>query len=162
LSNGFWISGSIERWFTSNGDMKRMVSVWAVVAALGCLCVLAAAQGVLRKDSARAPSLRWLGDGQSNLVVIPSPGSNLLFLASAPARKPELMIQTLPSSARPHPPSTPPTIPAGVYQTVPYSCIVVVPGPHPDDRCIFGKGSGDSSMPIIKPDLRFIPWSPAK
>ena len=104
--------------------------------------------------------LLWPGNAQSNLVVVPSPRSNLLFLALAPARKSELTNQTLPPSA--HPPSAPTTIPAGVYKTVPYSCIVVVPGPHPDDRCIFGKGSGDSSMPIVKPELKFIPWSPAK
>jgi hypothetical protein len=137
-----------------------MLLVYGGVAALGCMGVLAAAQGVLRKDSARAPSTPWPGKTQSNLVVIPSPRSNLLFLASAPARQPEPAIQTSPPSA--HPPSAPSTIPAGVYKTLPYSCIVVVPGPHPDDRCMFGQGKGETSMPIIKPDLRFIPWSPAK
>jgi hypothetical protein len=132
------------------------------VAAVGCLGVLATAQVVLPKDSARPPSPPWLGNTWSNLVVIPTSGSNLLLLASAPAHKPAYSVPVLPSAVRPHPPSVSPTIPAGVYRTVPYGCIVVVPGPHPDDRCIFGKGTGESSMPIIKPDLRVIPWNKAK
>jgi hypothetical protein len=139
-----------------------MATVGAVVAALGCLSVLAVAQVVVHKDSSRAPSIPWPGNVQSNVAVIPAPGSNLLLLASGPARKSEFKIHPLPSSARLHPPSAPTTIPAGMYKTVPYSCIVVMPGPHPDDRCIFGNGGGESSMPVIKPDLRFIPWSPAK
>jgi hypothetical protein len=144
----------------SNGDVKRIASVGAVVVALSCLGILASAQQVLHKDSARAPSIHWLGNAHSNLVVIPSPNSNVLFLARAPGRKPEITIHFNPPST--NLPSALPTIPPGVYRTVPYSCIVVVPGPHPDDRCMFGQGSGETSMPIIKPDLRFIPWSPAK
>ena len=143
--------------------MKRMVIVVAIVAALGCLYLLAAAQVVLHKDSARAPSTPWPGGAQSNVVVIPSPGSNLLLLASAPVLKPAFSVQTFPAAARSHPPFAPPAIPAGVYETTPYSSIVVVPGPHPDDRCIIGSGGGGgSSMPVIKPDLQFIPWKPAK
>ncbi len=49
----------------------------------------------------------------------------------------------------------------GVYEARPYTCIVVVPGPHPDDRCIAGRGGAggapaDPRM-IIKPELRLIP-----
>ncbi len=58
-------------------------------------------------------------------------------------------------------PSPPRMLPPGVYKTEPYSCIVVVPGPHPDDRSIIDPGSGNSSMPIITPGLRFIPYHPA-
>ena len=140
--------------------MKRIVLACAVLAALGCLYVLASAQGSLHTSSALAPPVTRLGNVQNNLIVIPSPRSNMLFLAWAPARKPHVTI--LPNAPATNSPSAAPTIPPGVYRTVPYSCIVVVPGPHPDDRCIFGKGSVGSPMPIIKPDLRFIPWSPAK
>jgi hypothetical protein len=45
---------------------------------------------------------------------------------------------------------------------VPYNCIVVVPGPHPDDRCVINPQGMESAMPIIKPELRFIPWNAAK
>jgi hypothetical protein len=34
---------------------------------------------------------------------------------------------------------------------------VVVPEPHPDDRSIINPGGADYSMPIARPDLRFIP-----
>src|ERR1035441_571387 len=93
--------------------------------------------------------------GTDELLVEP-------LLALAPARKPEFKIQTLPLSARLRPPTAPPMIPAGVYKTVPYSCIVVVPGPQPDDRCVINPGDVASAMPIVRPDLRFIPLDPAK
>src|ERR1035441_3811796 len=142
--------------------MKRMVSFSAVVVALGCVCVLAAAQGVMHKGSLQAPSPPWLGIIQSNVVVSPSSAGNLLLptLALAPTRA--FRIQTLPLFARVHPRAVSPTPPAGVYKTSPYSCIVVVPGPHPDDRCVVKPSGVESAMPIIRPDLRFIPWNPAK
>jgi hypothetical protein len=49
-----------------------------------------------------------------------------------------------------------------VYKTLPYTCIVVVPGPHPDDRAIVNPSSRDYRMPIIRPDLQFIPLHPAR
>ncbi len=51
----------------------------------------------------------------------------------------------------------------GVYETAPYTCIVVVPGNQWDDKMILGKSWGIGSnaviprMPTIKPDLQFIP-----
>jgi hypothetical protein len=157
-----YIVGSIGCRFSSNRDMKRRVSVGAGTVALGCLCVLAAAQGPLHRGSPPASSMPWPGNAQSNVIVIPSPGSNWLLQGLEPPHKPVFNIQTFPPSARPHSPSSPRTIPAGVYKTVPYSCIVVVPGPHPDDRCVINPGGVDSAMPIIRPDLRFIPRDPAE
>jgi hypothetical protein len=157
------IFGSIGRWFTSNMDMKCAVSIGAGVIALGCLCALAADQGGLRKGSSQTPSVPWPGNALSNVIVIPPPGGNLLLPGLALVRKPELRIQTLPLSARLQSSSVPPTIPAGVYTAAPYSCIVVVPGPHPDDRCIINPAGGvGSAMPIIRPDLQLIPRAPAK
>jgi len=51
----------------------------------------------------------------------------------------------------------------GVYETAPYTCIVVVPRHHLDDRMIIGgQAVGINavvapSMPMVKPELRFIP-----
>ena len=141
------VGGSICRRLTSNMDMKRVASIGAVGVGLGCVCVLAAAQGVLHKGPPRTASIASLGNAQSNIFVIPSPGSNSPVLALP-----------LPQSARLQPPALFPTIPARVYQTAPYSCIVVVPGPQPDDRCVIHPPEGvDPAMPIIRPTLRFIP-----
>jgi hypothetical protein len=53
-----------------------------------------------------------------------------------------------------------PALPApGIYETAPFTCIVVVPGPHPDDRCIRSPAVGPF-MPTVRPDLRFIPRAP--
>jgi hypothetical protein len=156
------ICGSILVRVPSNGDMKRKTIVGIVVGALGCLGLLAAGQGVMHTGSTQASSPHWLGNTQTNVFVVPFAGSNWLFRALPPANKPEFKVQILPPPARPVSSSAPPTVSPGVYKTVPYSCIVVVPGPQPDDRCIVRPGGGDSSMPVVKPELRFIPWSPAK
>jgi hypothetical protein len=146
----------------SNGDMKRIVTVCVVVGALGCLGFLSAGQGVMHTGSPQALSMHWLASTQTNSFVVPFVGSNWLFRTLPPANKPEFKAQILPPPAGPISPSVPATVPPGVYRTVPYSCIVVVPGLHPDDRCIVRPPDVDSSMPIIKPELQFIPWSPAK
>jgi hypothetical protein len=45
----------------------------------------------------------------------------------------------------------------GVYKTVPYACIVVVPDKCPDDRSVVALPERGSTMPVIKPELRFLP-----
>ena len=45
----------------------------------------------------------------------------------------------------------------GVYETAPYTCMVIVPGAHPDDSSVHWSGAGPSRMPVVKPELRFIP-----
>jgi len=55
-----------------------------------------------------------------------------------------------------------PVLKPGIYQTAPYTCIVVVPPPHADDRAVIDPGGRVSSMPMItvEPQLRFIPRKP--
>ena len=47
----------------------------------------------------------------------------------------------------------------GIYQTKPFTCIVVVPEAQHDDCCITGGADGVSKMPIREPSLQFIPLS---
>jgi hypothetical protein len=176
--------GSIGRGLTSNRDMKRLLAVGAVVVALAWLCFQGAAQGVSHGGVATAPSIPWFGNAQSNVIIIPSPPGTSPHPLLAPPGHPAFRIQPLPPGARLSPSAAPPTgvtnlywilrsnpvvvssapsaIRPGVYRTFPYSCVVVVPGPHPDDRCVVNPGGGNDPMPIIKPDLQFIPWGPAK
>ena len=176
--------GSIRRWLTSNWDMKQIVLVGAVLAALACLCVLAVAQVGSHGSPPSASALPWPGNAQSNVIIIPSPPGTSPHPLLAPAGNPTLRIQPWPPGALFSPPAVPPTgvtnrygilrsnpivvpsappaLPPGVYRTAPYSCIVVVPGPQLDNKCIINPGGGNSPMPIIKPELHFIPWGPAK
>ncbi len=163
--------------------MKRIISVGAAGLALASLCFLAAAQGILPHDLPPASPTPSLGNRPSNIVVIPFAEGNPRFPALAQTGKPESNIRVFPLGALQPPrvlpmippgayrpgasnlfliPSAPRTVPPGVYKTEPYSCIVVVPGAHLDDRCIINPGVGDIPMPIVKPDLRFIPWNAAK
>ena len=137
-----------------------MASVGAVAVALALLVVLGGAEAVLDASSSPAPALPWPETSLSNASVIPFLSTHAQISAFAPGWKPPSQNQHFAPSARVHPP-TPSTSPApGVYKTAPYTCIVVVPGPRPDDVCITRPRGGDSSMPIIKPDLRFIPLHP--
>ena len=45
----------------------------------------------------------------------------------------------------------------GVYKTEPFACIVVVPSSNHDDRMVIGAANPDQKMPIVPPDLRFVP-----
>ena len=46
----------------------------------------------------------------------------------------------------------------GVYKTEPYTCIVVVPRAHADDRMVIGMlDKTESKMPMIEPKLKFVP-----
>jgi len=45
----------------------------------------------------------------------------------------------------------------GVYQSKPYTCIVLVPKPTPDDCCRGGILNTNSRMTIFKPDSQLIP-----
>lgn len=48
----------------------------------------------------------------------------------------------------------------GIYKTEPYTCIVIVPGEHPDDKMAIHLPDQGSRMPVLKPDLRFVPVRP--
>jgi hypothetical protein len=49
----------------------------------------------------------------------------------------------------------------GIDQAAPYSGIVVVPQAHLDDRFIIRATGPESSMPILRPQIRLLPWEPA-
>jgi hypothetical protein len=58
--------------------------------------------------------------------------------------------------------SNPPALsrlPPGVYKTVPYSCIVIVPGSEVDPGGVIKRAMPNPTMPILKPDLQFVPRS---
>ena len=53
-----------------------------------------------------------------------------------------------------------PALPApGIYETAPFTCIVVVLGPHPDDRSVRSPAVAPF-MPTVRPGMRFIPRAP--
>jgi hypothetical protein len=116
--------------------------------------------------STNAPASRQIP--APHLFVLPRQVHSVPFLQySAPnpltnapqLRVPRPRASTNAAPARPKP---------GVYESVPYSGIIVVPPPHPDDRGILGhlgqhhQISGPTPelaapMPIIRPELRLIP-----
>jgi hypothetical protein len=58
--------------------------------------------------------------------------------------------------------SPPAGLKPGVYKTFPYTGIVIVPGPHPDDVSAVESGTnGVEKLPVFKPGLKFVPFAPA-
>ena len=45
----------------------------------------------------------------------------------------------------------------GVYQTRPYAIILIVPEAEPDDCCVNSGTSGNSKLPVAKPDMQAVP-----
>ncbi len=79
---------------------------------------------------------------------------------SAPRLSPPRLFNLPPGGAR---------LPApGLYKSEPYTCLILVPGKHPDDKAL--KGGLQSTnlvpapapMPGKVPELRFIPRNPAR
>jgi hypothetical protein len=97
----------------------------------------------------RNSTIRLKSQPRSPIFIITNASAGLtgrILLASRQALNPATNIPTAPQP--------------GVYKTEPYSCLVVVPGPHPDDKCIVGAPGRGSEMPVIVPELRFIPYTP--
>ena len=95
-----------------------------------------------------APTLLTLTNG--NRVIILST-NRFGSLGNHPLQVPEQpkRLQTPPSGLAP-----------GIYETEPYTCIIIVPGEHPDDRMAIHPPDPAPNMPVLKPDLRFIPVQP--
>lgn len=81
----------------------------------------------------------------TNVFVVARTNSRSLFDAAREANR----RRTTPQSYAP-----------GVYEARPWTMIVVVPGPHPDDRCLVDFG-GNLRMPTRNPGLELIPRTPA-
>jgi hypothetical protein len=80
-------------------------------------------------------------------------GSTNLALASLSARPMEYLDRQ-PEASQPLKP--------GVYQTRPDAIILIVPKRGLDDRSVVELGGVGSKMPVVKPELRAVPISPAK
>ena len=70
--------------------------------------------------------------------------------------------KTFKSSSQRHAQPVPPLRP-GLYESHPYTCIILVPEIHADERAIANATvHGVTAMPIIKPNLWLVPRSPGK
>ena len=150
--------------FLSNRGVKAMVVFGGVAVAVAAAvpCFLGSIQRIPPAGSWPPAETPWPGNPESGVAAIPLARTHSMIPLFASGWQPQFGVPSIPQSARPRRPASPGQLPAGVYKTAPYSCIVVVPGPHPDDRTIVNPRGGDSAMPIIKPDLQFIPLRPAK
>jgi hypothetical protein len=132
---------------------------------LNWLVVVAGLVTELETDSARAGVTTNSAAFQTNSISR-VPGGRLLY--------PQLRYTNLlagPTSAFPGPfrfnlppetvkAATSNSLTPGVYMTEPYACIVVVPGHHLDDAIAVNPTQKTAPMPVIKPELHFIPLKP--
>lgn len=83
----------------------------------------------------------WL-DGSSNLVLKAPNSAPIVRLGGNPV--------------------TPQPLEPGVYQTLPYAIILVVPKAGLDERCVMRATGAGSKMPVVKPGVRADPILPSK
>jgi hypothetical protein len=146
----------------SNREVKAIMAISGVALAVAVLCSLGHALRVPPVGSWPPAETPWTWNPESDVAAIPLARTNVLIPLFASGWQPQFKAPSTPQPTRPRRPATPGQLPAGVYKTLPYTCIVVVPGPYPDDRAIVSPSSKDYRMPIIRPDVQFIPWGPAK
>ena len=135
--------------------MKR-VALTLALAALALLWTLARGQ-VQPPDPAPRLDL-WTTNWLAQAVAAQAPAT--LALSQAPVLVPKLrgltnsptLLFRLPPHRSPSGPIRP-----GLYQSAPYTCLVLVPGPCADDKSVFGTQSVDPRMPKVEPDVRLIP-----
>jgi hypothetical protein len=46
----------------------------------------------------------------------------------------------------------------GVYTTTPYTCVIIVPDARIDEQFVVRPTAPPSSMPVLKPELHFVPF----
>ena len=100
-------------------------------------------------NSASGPVTRILRSTNGNVIIVSTNAAG-----SIPNRRfqfPEQQNGLKPSPSAPAP---------GVYRTEPYTCIVIVPGGHADDKSVIHPAEPGPNMPVLKPDLRFVPLPP--
>jgi hypothetical protein len=99
-------------------------------------------------NSASGPATRILRSTNGNIIIITTnalgPVSGRTFRAQQPKDSKPFSSAALP----------------GVYSTEPYTCIVIVPVAHPDDQSVIHPPEPAPNMPVLKPDLRFVPLRP--
>jgi hypothetical protein len=53
--------------------------------------------------------------------------------------------------------------PPGVYRAAPYTCLIMIVGPQPDDKAVRrAEMNGVEKMPTIDPKVRLIPYDPGE
>ncbi len=145
----------------SNKTVKPGFLVAAALVAFALLATLSLAQGLKKSEFTALAT-----DYSSPRLVDPHVGPVVLYNAgltnSLPFPGPLLVLSNHPTSLFAKPGRSrlvPPRAPApGVYLAKPYSMIVVVPGPHPDDKCIVSPSGPVAPMPVIPPELHLVPF----
>jgi hypothetical protein len=124
------------------------------------LCALSSDQRLSPTASWPFSETPWRANSQGNAGFVLVAVSDLAGAPFSWATQPEAKAPIFDQTTHRQPPASPGQLPAGVYKTEPYTCIVVVPGPHPDDRCFVSPPGGECPMPVIQPDVQFIPLRP--
>jgi hypothetical protein len=133
---------------------------------IGLLLVAWTASAQIATTTNQAPSVARLFPNKSSSIqsplVLMQPQGPAVPVPAAPGTAPLKWWPILNSTT-----NSTGTVPLkpGLYQTKPFSCLVLVAPPHLDDRSVIGSGpsgSGTMQMPTIKPDLQFQPYSPGK
>jgi hypothetical protein len=114
---------------------------------------------VMNYDASQLVSLLALV-AQPVMATEPVPAANAPESKRGPKTAPARLFLT--------PPLNDQALAPGLYKTEPYTCLVLVPGKHPDDIALKGGTLSTNLAPIIPrmpskvPEQRFTPWPTVK
>jgi hypothetical protein len=138
--------------------MRTVTLAWGASVALAAAASFAAAKAkpgavtLIRIDALTKTN-------PATALVLPAPGAVALpgQTNQGPNRRFFLM---LPKGARPDVQRAPVVkeLKPGIYETLPYTARVIVPPPCGDEeRGVIAPGNVDPAMPMLRPELRFVP-----
>jgi hypothetical protein len=121
-----------------------------LLTAAGVLSLLwfVSAQGQVNTN--RGPiAAKVVVSGQTNLLLVYPQFPNILLATNLNKAFPRQKLSTNQIS--------PQLLTPGLYKTEPYTCIVIVPNKTADDRAVVKSPESGHEMPVVKPELRFVP-----
>lgn len=140
--------------------MKTAALVLLAFAAVAVSSVLLG-QATAGPPSERASEMTLLSGSTSNLLFVPELSSALPVVPTNSSSR--IAGPKSPRVLRLRPIRPDGQLEPGIYEAAPFTCIVVVPGRHLDDKMIVGGQSLAGTnvfvprMPMVRPELRFIP-----
>jgi hypothetical protein len=151
---------SIQRPVPSNKGVKALLAIALAVVGTLIFCTLGSDERLLAASSWPPSETAWLGETSGNPTHNPLMVSHSEAVFPRPNTQPEHNVPMIMETPHGQTPAHRGQLSAGVYKSWPYTCIVVVPGPCPDDKAILKPEDRNYQMPVVRPDLQFIPLFP--
>lgn len=124
----------------------------AFLTSLAAGMIVAAAQAVQKPGVVLPVAVKKSPHSTQLAAVVPRPNPPVIILSTNAVIGSKVW-KVLERKGKPEGPPGP-----GLFKTEPYSCLVLVPGPHIDEKSIIKPSLPSPPMLTVDPGLEFVPW----